>query len=356
MGSTIELDGQCSGPIRLNPPRRSADAPVMDLGAITSNQIIGSLLSPRTFGAVPAIDRLGPASSEDALDSRTGSAEGPDTVGRTRRPDRFERSAPPGFAPAPPGPASVAGSTAGTGSAPADQLAPGGDPGVESTREKAGGTAGAVDPKKTDGAGRADAALQDDADAASGDDAPLEGGPVGADGEPLDSSEKKQVEELKARDREVRTHEQAHKAAGGQYAGAISYSYQTGPDGQRYAVGGSVSIDAGPVPGDPEATIAKMQVVRRAALAPAEPSSQDQRVASQASRTEAEARAELARPSEDGQEPSASSSPDDRNASGSIDRDADAASDRLDPGAPSRPAAAPAFAERQGRAAYTTSN
>ncbi|MEQ9335590.1 MAG: putative metalloprotease CJM1_0395 family protein, partial [Miltoncostaeaceae bacterium] len=29
-----------------------------------------------------------------------------------------------------------------------------------------------------------------------------------------------------------------HAAAGGQYAGAPSFTYQTGPDGKRYAVGG----------------------------------------------------------------------------------------------------------------------
>ncbi|MEM9913358.1 MAG: putative metalloprotease CJM1_0395 family protein [Planctomycetota bacterium] len=118
--------------------------------------------------------------------------------------------------------------------------------------------------------------------------------PKGKDGEPLDESEQKQVEELQARDREVRQHEQAHKAAAGQYAtSGPTYSYQEGPDGKRYAVGGSVGIDASPE-ATPEETIAKMQVVRRAALAPAEPSSQDRKVAAQASRTEQQARAELA--------------------------------------------------------------
>lgn len=108
------------------------------------------------------------------------------------------------------------------------------------------------------------------------------------------SPESKQLEELKARDREVRTHEQAHLAAAGQYArGGPSYSYQQGPDGKRYAVGGEVKIDTSPVPGDPEATIRKAQQVRRAALAPAEPSSTDRAVASQASAMAAQAQAEL---------------------------------------------------------------
>ena len=68
-----------------------------------------------------------------------------------------------------------------------------------------------------------------------------------------------------------------------------------GPDGRRYAVGGEVAIDASRVPGDPQATIRKAQVIRRAALAPAAPSAQDQRVAAQATRMEQQARAELLR-------------------------------------------------------------
>ena len=112
----------------------------------------------------------------------------------------------------------------------------------------------------------------------------------------LSEEEQQQVEKLKARDREVRAHEQAHKAAAGGYAtSGPTYEYQSGPDGKRYAVGGEVGIDTSPVSGDPEATIRKAQVIRRAALAPAEPSSQDQRVAAQAARMEAEARQELSK-------------------------------------------------------------
>lgn len=104
-----------------------------------------------------------------------------------------------------------------------------------------------------------------------------------------------QVTELKKRDAEVRTHEQAHAAVGGQYAGSPSYEYQRGPNGKSYAVGGEVRIDVSVVPGDPQATIQKMQVVRRAALAPAAPSSADRAIAAEASIKAAEARAELAR-------------------------------------------------------------
>ncbi|OZB19701.1 MAG: hypothetical protein B7X58_02295 [Marinobacter sp. 34-60-7] len=110
----------------------------------------------------------------------------------------------------------------------------------------------------------------------------------------LTEAELKQLSELKARDREVRAHEAAHQAVGGQYAGAISFSYQRGPDGAQYAVGGEVSIDVAPVQGDPQATIEKMRVVRAAALAPAQPSGQDRAVAAQAMQTMLQAQVELA--------------------------------------------------------------
>lgn len=114
-----------------------------------------------------------------------------------------------------------------------------------------------------------------------------------AGGQELDEAEQQQVRELKARDAEVRAHEQAHKSVGGSYAGGISYEYQQGPDGNKYAVGGEVSIDTS-AERDPAATIAKMRVVKAAAMAPAEPSGQDRSVAAQASQTEMQARQELA--------------------------------------------------------------
>jgi len=106
--------------------------------------------------------------------------------------------------------------------------------------------------------------------------------------------EQLEIAELAGRDREVRAHEQAHAAVGGSYAGAPSYSFKRGPDGRAYAVGGEVSIDVGPIPDDPAATLSKMEIVQRAALAPAEPSAQDLRVAAQAQALAAQARAELA--------------------------------------------------------------
>ena len=106
--------------------------------------------------------------------------------------------------------------------------------------------------------------------------------------------EQQQIKELKARDTEVRTHEQAHAAVGGQYAGSPSYEYQRGPDGTNYAVGGEVPIDVGVINGDPQATIDKMQTVLAAALAPAERSGADRAIAADATQKMAAAQAELA--------------------------------------------------------------
>lgn len=111
----------------------------------------------------------------------------------------------------------------------------------------------------------------------------------------LSEEEQKDVARLKKRDTEVRAHEQAHATAGGQYAGAAQLQYETGPDGGQYAVSGHVSIDVSPVAGDPKATIQKMQVVKRAANAPADPSAQDHSVAAKAEQEARTAREELNR-------------------------------------------------------------
>jgi len=132
----------------------------------------------------------------------------------------------------------------------------------------------------------------------------------------LDEAELKELTELKARDREVRAHEAAHQAAGGQYAGAMSFSYQRGPDGAQYAVGGEVSIDISPVNGNPQATIEKMRVVRSAAMAPAEPSGQDRAVAAQAMQIMLQAQSELASEGESSSPSSKDSANDTNEASG----------------------------------------
>lgn len=109
----------------------------------------------------------------------------------------------------------------------------------------------------------------------------------------LSREEEQMLRLLQARDREVKNHEQAHLAAAGRYSrGGPTYTFQQGPDGRRYAIGGEVGIDTSKEK-TPEETIEKMQTVRRAAMAPASPSAADRAIAAAASAAEAQARQEL---------------------------------------------------------------
>ena len=135
-----------------------------------------------------------------------------------------------------------------------------------------------------------EAAARDDQDAKSSDG--------------MSADQKVEVDRLKQRDQEVRNHEQAHMMAGGALVrGGATYSYSTGPDGKRYAVGGEVQIDTSAVDGDPRATLRKAQQVRNAAMAPAEPSGQDQAVAAEAANMEMKAQRELAAAKSDKKQP-----------------------------------------------------
>lgn len=113
-------------------------------------------------------------------------------------------------------------------------------------------------------------------------------------GDVLSDHEQKILEELKKRDAQIRAHEQAYRAAAGSLIqGNISYSYETGPDGRRYAVGTHVDIDTSEVPGDPYATLIKAQRIKRAVSSAIEPSTADRAVAAEAARMEARAREEI---------------------------------------------------------------
>ncbi len=109
----------------------------------------------------------------------------------------------------------------------------------------------------------------------------------------LDETELRDIQQLKARDREVRAHEAAHIAAGGSIVrSGAKLTYARGPDGVLYAIGGEVSIDTSKA-NTPETTLAKAEKIRRAALAPAKPSSQDRAVAARAARMAMQARQEI---------------------------------------------------------------
>ncbi|HQX08217.1 MAG TPA: putative metalloprotease CJM1_0395 family protein [Zoogloea sp.] len=115
----------------------------------------------------------------------------------------------------------------------------------------------------------------------------------------LSEADLRRVEQLKQRDREVRAHEMAHVAAGaGVVTSGASYSFETGPDGRRYAVGGEVGINVSPGR-TPEETLSRAEKIRAAALAPADPSGQDRQIAARAASMAAEARVELATRSRD---------------------------------------------------------
>ncbi|MFP4487460.1 MAG: putative metalloprotease CJM1_0395 family protein [Campylobacterales bacterium] len=115
--------------------------------------------------------------------------------------------------------------------------------------------------------------------------------------EELTKEEEQQVSKLEARDAEVRAHEAAHIAAGGGVVtGGASFEYQVGPDGKQYAIGGEVPIDTSEG-NTPDETISKAQQIQAAAMAPADPSPTDYRVAATAVMMEVRARAEKAQES-----------------------------------------------------------
>lgn len=110
----------------------------------------------------------------------------------------------------------------------------------------------------------------------------------------LSPEEEQEVDKLKARDAEVKAHEQAHlAAASGINASAPTYDYQTGPDGQKYAVGGEVNISFSEG-SDPEKNIANAEIMKAAAMAPSQPSGQDMMVAKKADKIIEEQKQKLA--------------------------------------------------------------
>jgi hypothetical protein len=108
----------------------------------------------------------------------------------------------------------------------------------------------------------------------------------------LSVDEQALVQKLQSRDTEVKAHEAAHQAAGGGMTGGASYSYEKGPDGRMYAIGGEVSIST-KSGSTPQEEIANARQVQAAAMAPANPSSQDFSVASSAKIMEMKAQQKL---------------------------------------------------------------
>jgi hypothetical protein len=110
----------------------------------------------------------------------------------------------------------------------------------------------------------------------------------------LTLEEQEQVKELQARDTEVRAHEAAHQAAGGGLTGGANLTYQRGPDGRMYAIGGEVSISF-KEGATPEESVQIARQVQAAAMAPANPSPQDHAVAASARVMEMKAQQQIAK-------------------------------------------------------------
>lgn len=128
-----------------------------------------------------------------------------------------------------------------------------------------------------------------------------------------DAETAQKVARLREIDRKVRAHEAAHVAAGaGLVTRGAQFTTVRGPDGQQYAVAGDVRIDVSPGK-TPEETLQKAERIRAAALAPADPSPQDRKVAAQAAQMAAQARIELAKAQQEatqrGQDPTQPADP-----------------------------------------------
>ncbi len=109
-------------------------------------------------------------------------------------------------------------------------------------------------------------------------------------GKELEPDQVQYVRELESIDRNVKAHEAAHIAAGaGVVSGGASYGYTRGPDGKMYATSGEVpiSIKEGKTPKE---TIQNARQIVAAAMAPADPSPQDYKVAASAIQMENQAR------------------------------------------------------------------
>lgn len=124
-------------------------------------------------------------------------------------------------------------------------------------------------------------------------------GASGDSSKKLTPEQEQEIAKLKARDAEVKAHEQAHlAAASGINASAPVYDYQMGPDGKEYAVGGEVTVSF-QQSNDPEENLSNAETMKAAALAPAQPSSQDRAAAAAAEKMIEEAEKEITQQKEE---------------------------------------------------------
>lgn len=151
---------------------------------------------------------------------------------------------------------------------------------VQTTEEvRRAGRGTTIDPTTGDVAAPAPAPVSGESSAAIAS-VTRRGGAVPARDEDLSERDQAALQNLRQRDAQVRQEENAHAGAAGSIAGPIVYTYQRGPDGRMYAVGGSVSISAQTYTGDPAEARALGARINAAANAAINPSGADQRAAS----------------------------------------------------------------------------
>ncbi len=114
-----------------------------------------------------------------------------------------------------------------------------------------------------------------------------------SDDENLSEEEEKELEKMQKREDEVIKHEQAHKsAAGGLSVTRAQYEYVQGTDGKMYVKDGEVELKV-KEEDDPQKNKENAEQLKRAALAPEEPSAQDMKVAQEADKMIQKANQEL---------------------------------------------------------------
>lgn len=111
--------------------------------------------------------------------------------------------------------------------------------------------------------------------------------------EELSAQQQREVQTLERTERQVRADERAQRAAAGAYSDGVQLRYSVGPDGRRYVVAAEVALDVTPVPGDPAATLRKMEAIMRA-VSSGSSSISDQTDALAAEQLARRARAQLA--------------------------------------------------------------
>ncbi len=87
---------------------------------------------------------------------------------------------------------------------------------------------------------------------------------ININGQQPSQEEQKEIEKIRKNSRNVKLRELVYRAVVGNYVrNTVSFEYETGPDGIKYAVAGHTTIDTRPIINNPEATIRKAQAIKK---------------------------------------------------------------------------------------------